>query len=68
MYITALKRLGIFSNLFDSNSVGIPIINEWTGGALLCCHGKKSSSYTPTSKVIRSPIYGQISLKTSNAF
>ena len=45
-----------------------PNINEWTGVAMLCCHGK-SSSYIPASKVIkRSCSYGYISLKSSNAF
>ena len=66
-YITALKRFCIFSNLFDSQRVGTPLINEWTGVAVLCYHGKKSSCI-PTSKVIRSCSYGKISLKTSNAF
>ena len=28
VYITALKRFRIFSNLFDSQCVGTPIINE----------------------------------------
>ena len=32
---------------------GVKELNEWTGVAMLCCHGK-SSSYIPTSKVIRS--------------
>ena len=54
-------------NLFDSQRVGTPIINEWTGVAVLCCM-EKSSFYIPTSKVIRSCSYGQISLKTSNVF
>ena len=60
VYITALKRFRIISILFDSQRVG-------TGVAVLCCHGK-SSSYIPTSKVIRSCSYGKISLNTSNAF
>ena len=34
------KRFCIFSNLFDSQRVGTPIINEWTCVAMLCCHGK----------------------------
>ena len=41
VYINALKRFCIFSNLFDSQRVGTPIINEWTGVAVLCYHGKK---------------------------
>ena len=28
VYITALKRFRIFSNLYDSQRVGTPIINE----------------------------------------
>ena len=63
VYITALKRFLIFSILFDFQGVGTPIINEWTGVVVLCCHGK-NSSYIPTSKVIKSCSYGQ----TSNAF
>ena len=43
--------LYFFSNLFRSKRVGTPILNEWTGVAVLCCHGK-SSSYIPTSKFI----------------
>ena len=43
MYITALKRFRIFSILFDSQRVGTPIIKEWTGVAVPCCHGKSSS-------------------------
>ena len=54
--LTALKRFRIFSNLFDSQRVGTPILNEWTGVAVLCCHGK-DSSYISTSKVIRSCRY-----------
>ena len=50
---SAPKRLCIFSNFFDSQHVGAHIFNEWTGVAMLCCHGK-SSSYIPTSKVIGS--------------
>ena len=38
--MTALKRFSIFSNLFDSQRVRQPIINEQTGVAVLCCHGK----------------------------
>ena len=41
VYITALKRFRIFSNLFNSQCVGTPIINEYTGLPMLCCHGKK---------------------------
>ena len=42
VYITAMKRFCIFSNLLNSQRVGTPIINEWTGLlAMLCCHGKK---------------------------
>ena len=63
----SLKRFRIFSNLFNSQCVGTPIINERTGTAVLCCHGK-SSSYSPTTKVICYICYGYISLKTSNAF
>ena len=57
-----MKGFCIFSNLFDSQWVGTPIINEWTGEAVRYCHGK-SISYIPASKVIRSCSYGQISLK-----
>ena len=56
----ALKRCRIFSNLFDSQRVGTPIINEWTGVAVLYVAMEKSSSHIPTSKVIRSCSYGQI--------
>ena len=41
VYITAVKRFRIISNLFDSRRVGIPMINELTGEAVRCCHGKK---------------------------
>ena len=67
VYITALKKILMFSILFDSQGVGTPIINEWTGVVVQCCHGI-NSSYIPISKVIRSCNYEQISLKTSNAF
>ena len=46
---TALKRFCNFSNLFDSQRVGTPIINERTGVAVLCVAMEKSSSYIPTS-------------------
>ena len=62
-YISTLKIVCIFSNLFDSEHVGSPIINQLTGVAM-----EKSSSYIPTSKVNRSCSYRQKSLKTSIAF
>ena len=40
VYITLWKDFVSFSNLLDSQSVGTPIMNEWTG-EVLCCHGKK---------------------------
>ena len=46
VYITALRRFRIFSNLYNSQSVGTPIINELTDIAVLCCHGK-SIIYAP---------------------
>ena len=52
MYITALKRFRIVSNLFDSQRVGTPIINEWTGVAVLCCHGKKYFLYSYIKSVM----------------
>ena len=36
VYITVLKRFRIFSNLFNSQRVGTPIIIEWTGIAVQC--------------------------------
>ena len=36
----ALKRFRIFSNLFNYQRVSTYIINEGTGTAVLCCHGK----------------------------
>ena len=60
MLITALKRFRIFPNLFDSQRVGTPIINEWTGVAVYVAM-EKSSSNIPTSKMIRSCSYGQTS-------
>ena len=35
------EKILIFSNLYDSQRVGTPIINEWTGVDVLYCHGKK---------------------------
>ena len=49
VYITALKRFRIFSNLIDFQRV-----------VVLCCQGKKYRSYIPTSKFIRSCSCGQI--------
>ena len=37
-----LKTFLIFLNLFDSQRVGTPIINERTGVAVICCHGKSN--------------------------
>ena len=56
-----------FLNLFDSQRVRTSIIDNKAGAAVLCCHGK-SSSYIPTTKVIRSCGYGYISLKTYTAY
>ena len=67
VYITALKRFCIFSNLFDSQGVGTSIIIESTGVAVSVAM-EKNSSYIPTSKVIRSCSFGQISFKTSDVF
>ena len=53
---------GTFLNLFDSQRVRTPIIDNRAGAAVLCCHGK-SSSYIPTTKVNRSCSYEYISLK-----
>ena len=38
----ALKRFRLFSNLIDSQRVGTPSMNEWTGASELCWHGKSS--------------------------
>ena len=38
VYITAMIRFRIFSNLFDSQRVGTHIIKSV---AVLCCHEKK---------------------------
>ena len=35
------ENISYLSNLFDTQSVGTPLVNEWTGIAVLCCHGKK---------------------------
>ena len=61
------EKISNLQSLFNCQSVGTPIINEWTGIAVLCRHGK-SRSYIPTSKVIKSCNYGQISLRISHAF
>ena len=37
---------------FQIYSISTRIINEWTGVAVLCCHGQ-ASSYIPTSKMMR---------------
>ena len=67
VYITSLKGFRIFSNLFDSQPIRTPIINvNWCSCAIAAM--EKRSSYIPTSKVIRSCSYKQISLKSSNAF
>ena len=41
VYISALKIFRICSNLFDSERVCSPIINESAGEVVLCCQGKK---------------------------
>ena len=57
----ALTRFPIFSYICNSQRIGIPILNEWTDAAVLCCHGK-SRSYIPKSKVIGSYIKKRLML------
>ena len=50
------EKISYFFQL--TQRVGTPlIIKEWTDVAVLCCH-RKSSSYIPTSKVIKCCSYG----------
>ena len=67
VYITALKRFRIFLNLFDFQRVGTPIINRWTGVAVLCCH-EKSSSYIPNQKLLALAVLGKYHSKLSMRF
>ena len=68
VYNLLWKEFRIFSNLLDFQRVGTTIIHEWTGVAVLCCHGKVVFLLIRTSKVISSCSYGQKSFKTFDVF
>ena len=56
---STLKRFSIFFfTSFNSQCVDTPIINEWTGIAVLSCPGKYSS-YIPTSIVLGKAVMGK---------
>ena len=53
--------------VFNSPHIGLLIINEWTGVAMICCYGK-NSFYIQLSNLFRYCNDGLLSLKYFSAF